>query len=629
MRPAKTRTPRWVWLVIVVLASIEPLTHVWIAHFPPEGAVPTGLHNPDSGVFLDSMRMFRTGFYSPYASCRSAYGTHSVAYFSVPHLWLYGLAGSLSDLLRVDTFLALGVANGLGLFCYLFAVYRFLRKALPSQANLAFLLFTLSGGPGGVLYLLTAVSGLHGAAGFEAYFSRYASYEFMEGALSPVPLAMRLYYTVPFALCYGALAAWIEALRNRCPRTFVFSLALMLLGTFLNIRVGTALSVVGASWAWFQFDKPVQRRAYAIAALAVAVVVGAFAGWTMMRMSPSFIRGTLNLGRASMHLSRFVSAALVHLLIVPGVISRGIRGFPRVPRAVGFALAGYVVAFSVLFCGYQVYYGNILVARDHAAAVAVSDWALIGAALGLVYGIWRPWPTRERAENGWVILWLMLFVSVALSAFGQGWFLRFGPQRLVLMIGLPFSILSASGLQHIRIGRPRTAFALKTALIGCGVCSILVGSLFLQGPLGRVPGQGPFAYCHAEIMSEADARVLDALGKGVVLTPATPGPYFGDVVALRKGNRVINGHGAMNLSDLDLLETEKETAQFFSSKSSEAFRRELVVKYCIDYVLCPDTHPVDDAVLSALYDIAWLAEVAQENKAVLFRVVTDELEEQH
>ncbi|HIJ74023.1 MAG TPA: hypothetical protein HPP83_07970, partial [Candidatus Hydrogenedentes bacterium] len=158
---------------------------------------------------------------------------------------------------------------------------------------------------------------------------------------------------------------------------------------------------------------------------------------------------------------------------------------------------------------------------------------------------------------------------------------------------------------------------------------ILVGSLFLQGPLGRVPGQGPFAYCHAEIMSEADARVLDALGKGVVLTPATPGPYFGDVVALRKGNRVINGHGAMNLSDLDLLETEKETAQFFSSKSSEAFRRELVVKYCIDYVLCPDTHPVDDAVLSALYDIAWLAEVAQENKAVLFRVVTDELEEQH
>ena len=131
------------------------------------------------------------------------------------------------------------------------------------------------------------------------------------------------------------------------------------------------------------------------------------------------------------------------------------------------------------------------------------------------------------------------------------------------------------------------------------------------------------------VMTEPDARVLDTLGEGVVLTPSTPGPSFGDVVALREGNRVINGHGAMNLSDLSLLEIDNEASRFYSPTASEAFRKELLAKYCIDYVFCPDTHPVDEAVFSAFSDIACLEEVAREDKAVLFEVIVSERENQH
>ena len=36
------RTSRWVLALIFVLASIEPVSHVWVQYFPPEGAVPSG-----------------------------------------------------------------------------------------------------------------------------------------------------------------------------------------------------------------------------------------------------------------------------------------------------------------------------------------------------------------------------------------------------------------------------------------------------------------------------------------------------------------------------------------------------------------------------------------------------------
>ena len=77
MDPRK-RTPAGVWALITALAAIQPLLHVGIREAPPEGTVPTGLHIPDSALFLYSMDMFHTGFKSHYATCRSAVGDQDV-----------------------------------------------------------------------------------------------------------------------------------------------------------------------------------------------------------------------------------------------------------------------------------------------------------------------------------------------------------------------------------------------------------------------------------------------------------------------------------------------------------------------------------------------------------------------
>ena len=133
-----------------LLALSQPLVHLALRFLPPEGAVHSGLSVPDSALFLQSMDMLFNGFHSPYAMCGSEWTEHSLRYYSVPHLWVYGLLGMVSHLLRWDPFLWLGVANGISLGFYLYMVWRFLCAVAPAIAQPAFALFALSSGPAGI-----------------------------------------------------------------------------------------------------------------------------------------------------------------------------------------------------------------------------------------------------------------------------------------------------------------------------------------------------------------------------------------------------------------------------------------------------------------------------------------------
>ena len=47
-------------------------------------------------------------------------------------------------------------------------------------------------------------------------------------------------------------------------------------------------------------------------------------------------------------------------------------------------------------------------------------------------GAWRAKPTADSDGDPavpWLLLWLVGGTALALTGFGQGWFLRFGPQR--------------------------------------------------------------------------------------------------------------------------------------------------------------------------------------------------------
>ena len=620
--------PAWAWAIIIALGSIEPLLHVWMACFSPEGTVHTGLNTADTVVFLHCMRMFETDFFSPYATCKAAFGSHYAGYYAVPFFWLYGIIGALGRLLHVAPFIMLGLANGAAGLVYLAVVYRFLAKAVPRQAGLAFVIYALRGGLGGVLYLATGLIGLHNAPSFDGYFQRFALYDIMEGNnFSAAHFLPRLYYTVPLAMCLGGLTLFLDTIETRHRGRFLLALALMGIGSFLNVRLSAMTWAVGGLYICFAKPLTLKSRLLWTAAMGPGIAAGAAAALAVIGYHPTLAGNAFAAIRMSMPFSAFAAAFLLHFLVVPREIRLSLRSFGPFGRTAAWAGIGYLAAFTGLFIAYQAYYGNLLIARDHAAPVVISDWALLGAGAGIAYALirWRQprlHNTGEAGENGWVVLWLLLFVSIAISAWGRGWFLRMVPQRLVAMIGFPVCILTAQGMDRLRETSPRYAKALLGTMLACGVSCIAVASLFSQGPLWRKPGEGPFAYLHCESMTEADAHVLARLGEGTVLAPATPGPFFGDVIALMPGRRVIQGMGTLNFGAQPSLMMDRLTTQFYSAVLPGGFDRAAFVdEWCVDYVFCPDTHPVDPAVVEQLQTDPRFEAVAREDHAVLFRVV--------
>ena len=322
-----------------------------------------------------------------------------------------------------------------------------------------------------------------------------------------------------------------------------------------------------------------------------------------------------------MYLTPFLSVAALHLLVVPGEAARRVGRLPLMGRVAAFGATGYLVAFAALFLAYQVYYGNVLVARDAAVAVAVSDWALLGACAGLAYALARRGRSGPASESDWVVLWLLVFLALAISAFGRGWFLQFGPQRLQIFLWLPICLLSAAGLERWRKSWPRAAHGLTAAMVACGLTSAAVAVLCFQGPLGYRPGASPYAAFHAEAMTEADAAVIEHVRAGVVLAPL----YAADAIALGRGNRVVFGVGSFNCSDQRFVTLRGQVADFFSPAADDPRRRKCVHDWCVGYVYCPDTWPVDPATVEQLRSAPWLHEVAAQGRAVLFEVLADHL----
>jgi len=610
------RTPWWVWLIIGVLAALQPCVLLGTRYLPPDGTVPTGLQIPDSALFLYSMDMFDNGFASAYATCQAEAGSNAITYYSVPHLWLYGLLGAVARLLHVDLFLFYGVVNGLGAFLYLWIVYRLLIQMLPRHAGRAFLLFALSGGPGGLLYLLTGFVGLHTHPAFETYFTRFALYELMEGPnLNPALYFPRLYYTLSLALCLGGLLQVIRALRTGRYRALALWCVPLMLGSFINARYAVFAGLLVMLCIAYARDTAWQSRIRLAALYAVPAGAGMAASYALMHTNPAVVDNHLQVANMAMWLSPFLAVAWLHLVLAARPMGRTLKAMRMPGRLLGCAGLCYLAAYTIGYGLYQLYYGNLLAGKDGSVAAAVSDPALLGALIGAGLAFIRRGERGEAPTPPWIALWLLGFLAVSLSGFGGGWFLRFGPQRLQVFLWLPLCIYAAVGLDRLPNRSRAVALAI---LLSCGITSVLVATFGFQGPLGRTGARGPYVNSHAEIMSQADAAVLAALHEGTVLAPAPAS----DVVVRQHGNPVVFGIGSFNLTDRAYLTLRKTVDVFFHPACPPKDRRRIVDDWCVTYVYCPDTWPVDARVIEQLRSTMGLEEVASKDRAALFRVIS-------
>lgn len=627
--PTRRRSglPVWVIVVSAMLASTEPLSHVWLASFPPEGAVSTGLRIHDDVFFIHSMRMFETDFFSPFASCKSEFGQHHVGFYPATFHWLYGAVGALGRMAHGDEFLVLGVANGLGAFLYLLALYVFFRAAVPAYAPSAYLLCLCGGGVGGALYAGAGALGLHEIAGFEIYYGRAVFYELVEGPhVAPWLHFPRLYYTLPLALGWTALAVLIQPAVFHEKKMVLGSAALLGTSAFLNMRVGVPLCGVAFLYFASRDTRPLVERMKVLAVPVAATLLGAGTALALLRTNPAFSENNFSVIDLTMWVTPFLSATALHLFPSGRRVAQHLMAASPPIKIALAALLGYLGTYLVLFAGVTGYYGAWPEFWDYGPPPKISDWALLGVPMGAGAGLWcfrrSSVPTGTAAStDAWISLWLLLFTAVALSAWGQGWFARFAPSRLMIFLGPPLAILSAQTLEQMRPRFPKLGNAVYAAFVTCGLCSLLVSLLYFQGTAGRVPGRGPFLWTHSEIVSEADASVIDVLPAGRVLAPI-PGrvPAMGDILSLRRGTSVVVGIGTMDHSDQSFKVLERGAQHFFDASATPEDRRRFLTEWCVEFIYCPDTWPVSEEVIGQLDKLAWLRPLSRAGNAVLFQV---------
>lgn len=636
----KPRANLFIGFLILAISAIEPVTHLYLQYHVPKEAVFTGLHIPDDSFLMPSLPIFRNGFYSPYLSCQHAKGPCDPAIYSLPHYWLYGVVGQVGYWLGLGEFMTLGWANGLFGALYLWAVYRFLVQCVPALANRAFVLFAIGGGLGGPLYLLTYLCGAQAHPGFEAWFHRFARYELIEGPfLSPILLQYRLYYMAALALGFWTLAAALRRQDEPDWKRQIGPLFGFFLTSYLHIRIGPLFWGI---FVLFQVARHAPARdtfwraaLYAVPVLAAGILVG-----LQYRLNPASTENIGQLLRRSMWMGSFLTAACWYLLAAAPAALPALRRVEGGPRWIAWPAAGYLTAFLALYVLHQTYYGNWLGGGDAAAAIAVSDVALCGAVVGLVLAI-----RNKRLLGGRVdgvdmvdgmdgmdrvdkdsllpgfLLWFLALTAVAVSAFGQGWFLRFMPERCMVLLGVPLSVLAACGLREWGAKHRRVGHALWGLLIVSGLCSAVVSVLVFQGPLGHGPGRGTFQWTHSEYMTRAEANVISMIGEGVVLAPASEPPLYSDlIVNVRPGATTMLGQATLSLGDTNVLEMNSAIQHWFSAEAGEQDRRAFVDRWCVRYVFCPEARPVSPEVLEQLRGTAWLKSIAQEGGASLFEV---------
>ncbi len=609
--------------VILLLSLIEPLTHLWIAFFPPAGTVPTGMHTGDSAIYLHSMACFSNGFHSPFATCHATYGVDSFRYYTPPHLLLYAVFGAIGSALGISPFQFLGLINGLGGALFLAAIYALFREVLPRLALRAFLLFAFPGGLGGLLFFVTGAFGFWHHPDFTACFERFAHYELIEGqTLSPVLLMPRFYYTIPLALGLTGLTCFIRAVKGGGLAWVIAAALLNGLATLLHLRVGPVLWGVAVLYVLCAGSRPWRKTMPLLAMHALPTLAGAALFVCLLRWPPVFTQNALQVTSMALWWLPFLSLTIFHWPFLVRSLSQGANVLSTAGRLAAFAAAGYLLVFTVAYAGYLAYFGNWLRGGDTSAAIAVSDWALTGALLGLFFA-WRY--RRHAAEAiqdggvlGWLTIWFLGLLALAPSAFGHGWLLQCTPQRLLVLLGPPLALLTAYGLEGLSLRTRRTTLAL---LLGAGLISLSAGVLFFQGSLGREPGKGPFAYLHYEVVRVEEAQLLADLPPGTTLSPPWSPIAFGEILSLRPGVQVLGGPGAMNLGDQPLDRLQEGIARFFDVQADDTFRVEFVRQWCVDFIYCPDTCPVDERTRQHFDGTPWLRRIAQSGKGAIYQVM--------
>ena len=254
----------------------------------------------------------------------------------------------------------------------------------------------------------------------------------------------------------------------------------------------------------------------------------------------------------------------------------------------------------------------------------MSDWALPGFLLG-AWGSRRSCPSGEPRSlptyAAGIALWFLLYGALAFSAWGQGAYLAFAPQRFMATLGIPMTLLAAQGLSLMASRAPRVSRTWLAATCVAGLLSMGVTWLGCYGPWGLDTVQRALPWTRFAYVSEADQVLMSRIPEGsVVLTPATEAPLFGDILSQRPSTKVVYGNGSLDFSREDFAAIREAVTRYYSPDATEQERQAFLLERCVTHLYCPDTAPVPAATRDSLRSSPLLKPVGICGEGIVFEV---------
>lgn len=226
---------KWILILIVGLALINPMQYILWIYFPEEGMTFVG--NYDDRVLISSMESVNNNFQSP---------SGGSIFFDTLRLPLtYVPLGFLAVLFSMSNMAMYVISMFFSAIIYLLVVHHFMGLFMKSkQRNVAFVLFTLVSGIGWIFMLVMPWLTLSQVS--------YISYDVSSYGLSLVSQLARVYYSLSLACGYASLYFFI---RNR----LVLSFSLFWVCLFIHASI--ALIFYGLIFL-YAFIKNVDKRFY-------------------------------------------------------------------------------------------------------------------------------------------------------------------------------------------------------------------------------------------------------------------------------------------------------------------------------------------------------------------------------
>lgn len=193
-------------ILIVILSLVGPFNYAINYFFPPQGTVFVGY--TDDVYMLTLMKSWGANFNDPW-------GFHQYKIWENPLIgstYLFLLLGIIPFLLKIDVYAAFIFFKFLFALIYYIIVYNLIAVFVKekSHRNLAFVLFGLSAGIGGIIYIVARF--LFGPSQYLPIIGYAFTREFDElGAVAhSLTHTFRLYYVIPETLGYLSLLLMVK-----------------------------------------------------------------------------------------------------------------------------------------------------------------------------------------------------------------------------------------------------------------------------------------------------------------------------------------------------------------------------------------------------------------------------------